>query len=113
MDLSKFVAQQNVVRFTDLLRFEKDVSTRQELRRLLVAEENLLGRSIDQLDRVDRQISETDTRIAFQRARVATIESNGRDATAAASLLQNLLQEIYKEHRLRIVDEIERAPNSG
>ena len=110
MDQTEWIAIQNVTRFTDQLRSEPDPFRRERLQKLLIEEEDRLALNCEQLAKFEQEIAKSEERIKFQRARVAAMEEAERDSAVARSVLENLIQiqAIYKQHRQRIVQAIER-----
>jgi hypothetical protein len=103
------VAKQNIARFTGQLRLATD-ATRRQWRALLIREEDQLGFSVEQLDYVDGEIAEWAERIKNQQVLIEVLERNGRDATVAKSLLENLkvIQSAYARYRRAILVGVER-----
>jgi hypothetical protein len=98
---TRFVNDLNVARFLDKLRFEHDPATRASLRRLLLEEEDKLGRSIERLRKVERHVAEGSGRIALQKALIATLRADGKDVTLAETTLRNLIdiQQTFEQYR--------------
>src|SRR5689334_5038427 len=109
-DLSNYVAEQNVRRFSDQLRSEIDEAHRAQLQKMLIEEEDKLTYTLDRLRKLDQVIADGDRQLELQRTKVAALRKAGRDATVPSSLLKNLqqLQSIYKKYRLTLLDAINR-----
>jgi hypothetical protein len=98
---TQFVNDLNVARFLDKLRFEHDPATRASLRRLLLEEEDKLGRSIERLRKVQCHVAEGTRRIALQKALIARLRADGKDVTLTQTTLRNLIdiQQILEQYR--------------
>jgi hypothetical protein len=98
------------LRFRDLLRSEIGLTRRADLQKLLIEEEDRLGFSFEQLENIEQEIAKGDERIQWQRILVATMEREGRDATIAKALLENLtqIQTMYQRYRQTILAAIDR-----
>jgi hypothetical protein len=59
-DLSNYVAEQNIRRFTDQLRSETDATHRAQLQKMLIEEENKLGCTLDRLNKFNQAIADGD-----------------------------------------------------
>ena len=69
-ELSHFVVQQNIRRFSDQLRSETDATRRGRLQRLLVEGEDRLGFSVERLVELDRANADGDKRLEFQQTKI-------------------------------------------
>ena len=109
-ELSHFVVQQNIRRFSHQLRSETDTRRRVRLQRLLVEEEDRLGFTVDRLDDLDRAIADGDERVEFQRMKIGNLENCGCDVRAAKAVLRNMeeIQSIYRQYRLILLQAIDR-----
>jgi hypothetical protein len=105
----QFVNDLNVARFLDQLRFEHDPATRASLRRLLLEEEDKLGRSIERLRKVQRYVAEGSRRIALQKALIARLKADGNDVTLAETTFKNLIdiQKILEQYRQVLLNSID------
>jgi len=109
-ELSHFVVQQNIRRFSDQLRSETDAMRRGRLQRLLVEEEDRLGFTVERLEELDRAIADGDKRVEFQRTKIDNLKNCGCDVRAAKAVLRNMeeIQSIYKQYRLMLLQAIDR-----
>src|SRR5690348_14074734 len=104
-----FVAQQNVQRFEDLLLTENDPGKRDVLLRLLLEEEDAIGRTYANLDRTERQMNRNEAFIARQWALVEELSADGRDGVRIAKeVLDNLMrtQTLYAQYRQMLLREL-------
>jgi hypothetical protein len=109
-DTAQFISDLNVARFVDKLRLQRDPATRTVLKRLLLEEVRKLGFSLEQLSKIDRQLTESRARVRAQKNLIERLRTNGRDTEPAEILLSNLvgIQEIFERHRQIIVDSLNR-----
>ena len=103
-ELQQFVSEQNVARFVDQLRCERNAVRQDTLKRLLVEEENRLAAVAERLQMVDRNILDGAARIANQTKLVCELKSNGRDACEAERTLRTLemIQALFVSFRASI-----------
>src|SRR6516164_9193728 len=108
-DTAQFVSDLNMARFADRLRYERDPAIRASLQRLLLEEEDKLGRGVERLCKLQRHISEGSRRIAMQKALIAKL-TDRQDVRLAESMLNNLveIQRIFEQHRQVVLDAIDR-----
>jgi hypothetical protein len=78
-----FAAEQNVQHFRRRLEYGAEEETRSVLLRLLLDEENELGRTQDQLRRADRHIAKLRQLISKQMRRIERLASFGIEAKAS------------------------------
>ena len=109
-DTAQFVSDLNVGRFADRLRFEHNPAIRASLQRLLLEEEDKLGRGVERLCKLQRHISEGSRRIAMQEALIAKLRTDRQDVRLAESMLSNLveIQGIFEQYRQVVLDAIDR-----
>lgn len=109
--LERFVCDQNVAQFRDLLTREMDAARRTVLLRLLVAEECKLGFDMEQLANTDREIARCRAHVERQRTLVAELKRDGRDTARASALLETLTQSLaaHEQHRRRICEKLDQS----
>ena len=107
---STIISDLNVARFVDRLQLEPDPATRASLKRLLIEEEDKLGRRAERLGKLQHYIEEGSRRIALQKALVENLIAKGDDLSLAKRTLTNLveIQRIFEQYREAIVDAIDR-----
>src|SRR5712691_8047361 len=112
VDIDRFVAEQNVVRFRNKLLREADPNVQAALRRLLIEEEDKLARDLAQLSQVESEIESWNDRIAKQRSIVSRLEQSERDTRIAGQLLESLVMTLalLERHRRRIMAALDRRP---
>jgi hypothetical protein len=113
------VARQNVKHFRNCLWSERDPAARARLQKLLVAEENKLGRLGENLKLavdIDRHITDGNRRIERQRAVVAIMKRDGHsDLRTAQGLLDGMIegQLLHVKYRERVLIAIKQnAPEA-
>jgi hypothetical protein len=85
-----FVHEENLSRFFDRLRVERDPDRRKILRYLAIAEEDRYGQLQARLDKVDDWVRDGEARLARQRLLVDRFNAGSPHHDAAARLLNNL-----------------------
>jgi hypothetical protein len=110
-DFQQFVIRENIDRFAQLLTSEANPLKRITLSRLLVDEEDKLGRHLERLAMVEKCIREVKEKIARQRALIATLHSETDSLGLAMALLGSLqdTQAMLHDYRGRVNGEIERS----
>ncbi len=99
--MDRFVARQNVELCRLRLETETDPQRRAQLHRVLVEEENKLGKNYERLADVEREIAKGHVRIANQQALIEHHNGNGHDPSVAEALLEAFLstQAVYVQFR--------------
>jgi hypothetical protein len=103
--MDRFIARANVRHFSDRLRTESDGELRCRLQKLLIEEEDRLGRDLELLADVERTIASFDALIHAQAAVVATFDGReGDDFAKARTFLDGLVETrtLYKEYHRRL-----------
>lgn len=99
----RFVASQNLSRFEDQLRTEKDLSKKYLLRKLLVEEEDRFGAGAERSQMAGQHIETCNLYISKQKLLVQKLNGNGDPAQLreAKRLLINLLElrDLYENIR--------------
>ena len=99
----RFVASQNLSRFEDQLRTEKDLSKKYLLRKLLVEEEDCFGAGAERSQMASQHIETCNVYISKQKLLVQKLNGNGDPAQLreAKRLLINLLElrDLYESIR--------------
>lgn len=86
--MDKFVARENIRHFRDRLEVETDPTARSLLHRLLVQEEDKLGRNSEALREIENHIASAKGHVNRQQALIATMERDGQDTTQVLVLLK-------------------------
>jgi len=105
--MDPFIARMNVKNFTNRLRTEADPGIRARLHRLLLEEEDRLGRDLELLIDLERTIAGFDTAIQTQTELVASFEQGESDSLAGARrFLDGLVQSrtLCKDYHRRLVN---------
>ena len=102
-ETAQFVSDLNVARFVDRLQLEDEPTRRAVLQKLLVEEEDKLGRNAERLSTLQR-------RIGLQKAVIERLRTNGYDIRLAERTLNNLfeIQRIFERHRQAVLDAMDR-----
>lgn len=90
--MQRFVHNQNLLRFVDLLERETDPVKRGRLQDLLLEEENRFGSRREQALELDSMIAGARLRIARQRQVVNQMEAEARGADLAGQILASMEQ---------------------
>ena len=109
-ETTQFVSDLNVARFVDRLQLEDEPTRRAVLQKLLVEEEDKLGRNAERLSTLQRHITEGNRRIGLQKAVIERLRTNSCDIRLAERTLNNLfeIQRIFEHHRQAILDTMDR-----
>jgi hypothetical protein len=103
--MDRFIARENIRHFRDHLGSEVDPDSRALLHRLLIAEEDKLGKDLELLADLDRHISDGNHRIDRQRELITAMDRDGHNGLAhARTLLDSQL--LHKEYRQRTLLKI-------
>jgi hypothetical protein len=107
--MHRFVARQNVKRCRSRLETETDPTKRSVLLKLLVAEEDKLGRDYELLVEVEREIVKGDGRITRQEVIIDNLQHDGKESSMAKALLETftLTQLAYADYRRKILAVID------
>ena len=109
--MDRFIARENIKHYRDLLWSTLDPDERARVHKLLVEEEDKLGRDLELLAILEGHIADGTRRIASQQARVTAMEQNGhKDTERARSLLNGMLesQRLFTFYRAHVAAEIQR-----
>ena len=107
--MDRFIAEQNIAHFEDLLRADIAADKRATLLKLLLLEEEKLGQySEEHVAQIDRHILRIAETIARQRDLIVKLNGNGRAANSAEELLGTLVQTqaLYEQRRTTILKEL-------
>jgi hypothetical protein len=101
-------AEENIAHYRSRLQMGAEPATRAALLRLLLAEEKMLGRTREQLVRIDRHIEKLQRIIAQQEKRIGRVKFVGIGSERATQLLSTLneLMTTYQNHRQWITAEV-------
>jgi hypothetical protein len=110
-ETAQFVSDLNVARFVDGLQLEDEPTRRALLQKLLIEEEDKLGRNAERLSKLQRHITEGNHRIAMQKALIERLRANGHDIRLAERTLNNLseIQRILEHHRQCVLNAMDRS----
>jgi hypothetical protein len=108
--MERFIHRENVANFLDRLRRETDPAGRRTLRALLAEEMEKFSRSGDNLDLIDRHLSDCKLRIVRQYRIIDDLRRDGRGTAPEQHMLDNLhdVEELLNGHRAVIVDGMAR-----
>jgi hypothetical protein len=106
-----FIIGANVTLLAGQFAGEENMARRGQLRRLLIEEENRLGRRTEKLEQVLRRMGECDARIANLENILERSRSNGHDVGPTEQVLRNMreLNRVYDDYRQSIVDGLRRS----
>ncbi len=102
--VDQFIAEQNVAHYRSRLHMGAEPVTRSVVLKLLLAEEEMLGLTREQLVRIDRHIEKLQRIIDQQQQRIDRFKFIGGDNDRALVMLATLndLMATYQLHRQRI-----------
>ncbi len=107
--MDRFIARENIKHFQDHLWSENDPEVRSRWQKILVVEEDKLGKDLELLTDIERHITDGNQRIERQRSLVAAMTHDGHGSlTMAQSLLDGMIetQSLYMRYRERVLIEI-------
>ena len=109
-EVERYVIDGNISRFVERLRRETNPSRQDMLKRLLIAEEDRLGKAQDRLQTVERHLTDGQALIDDQRRLVAETRNNGGDAGPALRLLRTFesIQDLFQTVHAALHEAIER-----
>jgi hypothetical protein len=90
---------------------EDDFARRGQLRKLLIEEEDKLGRRTEKLEQVLRQIGRCTARIAHLEVLLERSRSNGHDTGPTEQMLRNMheLHGVYEDYHQALVGGLKRS----
>lgn len=109
--MDRFIGRENIKHFRDLLWAPIDPSERARVHKLLVEEEDKLGKDLELLSQIEEHIADGNRRISDQRARVIAMEQNGhKDIERARTLLNGMIesQRLFTCYRAHVSDAVQR-----
>ncbi|MDR3467601.1 MAG: hypothetical protein P4M07_16860 [Xanthobacteraceae bacterium] len=108
--MERFIHRENVANFLDRLRRETDPAGRRTLRSLLAEEMEKFSRSGDNLDLIDRHLSDCKLRIVRQFRIIDDLRQDDRSTMQEQQMLDNLhdIEELLNGHRAVIVEALAR-----
>ena len=109
--VDRFIARENIKHFHLLLLSDVEPDQRLRVERLLVEEEDKLGRDLELLADIERHIAEGDRRINAQRVRVEAMQRSGHDGVHRAQAFLDGMIESHKistNYRQLIAKEVQR-----
>ncbi|WP_068012855.1 hypothetical protein [Rhodoplanes sp. Z2-YC6860] len=112
MTVDRFIACENIKHFQEML-LSDDIrpDVRSRVHKLLVEEEDKLGKDLELLERLERHITNGAQRIEAQRLRVVVMQRDGHDGLRdAQALLDGFIetQSLFLTYRQRVAEEVER-----
>ena len=112
MDEHNFINGSNIARFAGLFVSEADLARREQLKALLIDEENKLGLRTEKLEQISRRMLECDARIANLETILERSRSQGYDVGPTEDVLRNMreLHRLYDDYRQTIADALDRSP---
>ena len=106
--MRRFIAKENIHHLADQFGFTADAEKRNALVRLLVEEEDKLGRGLENLEIADRRIAIANVLIRKQELLIERYAMQGYDTSIAKELLRSILvsKSLFETFRHQIVHEI-------
>ncbi len=110
--MQEFVARQNVERCRSRLETETDPKRRAFLLKLLVDEEDKLGRSLELLDDVEREILKARARMDELKVLIADLERYGSSSGTNRLQLEGKSQllDVHAQYRRNLLTELDLTP---
>ena len=111
--MDRFIARENIRHFRTMLATNIDPEARARLHRLLVEEEDKLGKDLELLADIERHIEDGNRRIETQRARVDRMRATNHSGLAQGeAFLDGLIesQRIHATYCVTISKSIARRP---
>jgi hypothetical protein len=109
--MDRFVARENIRHYRDMLLSDVEPEMRLRLHKLLIEEEDKLGKDYKLLAEIEWHIAEVAQRIEAQRLRLCAMQTDGHDGVGRAqAFLDGMMesQRISMEYRRLVKQEIER-----
>jgi hypothetical protein len=110
--MDPFIARANIKHFHDILLTDLRPEERARVQRLLVEEEDKLGKNLELLADIEKHIADAAGRIRQQQSLVATMRGNGHNGLARAqAFLDGMLesQNLTMNYRRIVAKEIDRS----
>lgn len=109
--MERFIIEQNVLRFSELLKTENNPAARKTLSKLLLDEEGKFAATAEWLDRTDGYIANCKSYITRQHGLIDRLTGDGHDVGPAQRLLENLLElhDLFVSYRLRLLDGLNKT----
>lgn len=109
--MENFILEQNVLRFSELLKTENDPAARTMLSKLLLDEEDKFAVTAERLDRTDGHLVNCKAHITRQHDLIDRLNGDGHDVGPAQRLLKNLLElhDLFISYRLRLLESLNQA----
>jgi hypothetical protein len=106
--LARFISDQNIARYADLLHHESDPKRRATLELLLLEEEDRFARDAERLDLAERLLANGEERIARQRTLISGLRDNGHNVGRAEIFLTNMLvtQQLFRNFHASALNAI-------
>jgi hypothetical protein len=109
--MDRFVARENIRHYRDMLLSDIEPKVRARVHKLLVEEEDKLGKDLELLAEIERHIADGARRIEEQQSRVRAMQANGHDGAGRAQAFLNGMmesQQLSMEYHRRVAKEVER-----
>jgi hypothetical protein len=109
--MQRFIHQQNLARYIDLLESEGDPATRAQLQELLIEEVDGFGSLNERIDQVDVLIAQSGGRLRRQQALVAHRAGMGADIVQSEKLLGHMTQilQVMAQYRRTLLEGLDRS----
>jgi hypothetical protein len=109
--MNSVIARANIRFYRDILLSDLGPEERSRVHKLLIEEEDKLGKDLQLLSDIEGHIAETARRIEAQQLLVRAMQANGHDGGQAQLLLDGLMEsrQLSMEYRQRVKEEIERS----
>ena len=108
--MDRFIARENIKHFRDMLLSDIDPSTRARVQRLLVEEEDKLGKNLELLADIENHIAQAERLIETQRSVVEALQRDGHNGIErAVALLDGMVesQQVSTDYHHRVANEVQ------
>jgi hypothetical protein len=90
--MDRFIARENVRHYRHMLLSEIEPEVRSRVHKLLVEEEDKLGKDLALLVDIERHIADGAQRIEAQQSRVCVMQADGHDVGRAQAFLDGMME---------------------
>lgn len=90
--MQRFIHEQNLTRYIDLLDIESNPLTRRQIQKLLIEEEDRFGSLTERIDQADILIRRSQARLRQQQALVTRLKNDGAETATAVALVETMNQ---------------------
>ena len=110
--MDRFIARENIRHYCDMLLSDIDPAVRPGLHKLLVEEEDKLGKDLELLVDIERHMADGARRIEAQQSRVCAMQTSGHDGVGRARALLNVMMEsqrLFMRYHQLVAKEVGRS----